>query len=483
MFYRIQYILIIFSLSLIFPQSNFNRLLGEDIFYGDARSMAIGNTFITTGTTGNLVLNNPSKISSLESNFMIHAQFDGRFNNERKGVVVKDFFDDVITEADYVFNQNTYYNSSFSMVLNRHLTDIMSFGFAYMHSPFLSFDYHYKEEVRGDSDAPDDYIGSSDPLLGFQILESNGKTKLHSIGFSLGIDYLKNRTISFGFGLNKIDPFTITDYCYVDTVNVTEDLSNLANLPHSYTFDWGVEPEKNHFLSYSFTIPLLKDLDVVYSYEEDIDISSANYNDYQISPYIGLPILMDFNSNNQLVYQIVGLHYNKPEKNSIGILYKPKSSNSFLISFEAINKNKKHYLSEWYCEDIVGNQVNCDGSQEFSLLNNIIKEENLHEFKLGFEHFVRYGFPIRAGFHYIEQPFTFDAVSIFTMGTGKKFNTSIGAKGSIDFAINYKMNNYRYYDIFPVQTDVYDSVCSDDVKCNNVKESQLSFLTTIKIGF
>jgi len=69
MFYRIQYILIIFSLSLVFTQSNFYRLLGEDIFYGDARSMAIGNTFITTGTTGNLVLSNPSKISSLENDF------------------------------------------------------------------------------------------------------------------------------------------------------------------------------------------------------------------------------------------------------------------------------------------------------------------------------------------------------------------------------------------------------------------------------
>ena len=86
----------IFSFSLVFSQSNFNRLLGEDIFYGDARSMAIGNTFMTTGSTGNLILNNPSKIASLNNNFILSAQFNGRFNNERKGVVVKDFFDDVI---------------------------------------------------------------------------------------------------------------------------------------------------------------------------------------------------------------------------------------------------------------------------------------------------------------------------------------------------------------------------------------------------
>ena len=482
MFYRIKYILIIFSLSLVFSQSNFNRLLGEDIFYGDARSMAIGNTFMTTGSIGNLILNNPSKIASLNNNFILSAQFNGRFNNERKGVVVKDFFDDVITEADYVFNQNTYYNSSFSLLLNRDLNEFITFGFAYMHTPYLSFDYHYKEEVRGDSDAPDGYIGSSDPLLGFQILESNGKTNIQSIGFSFVVNYLNNRKISFGLGVNKIESFKIKDYAYVDTVSVTEDLSNLSNIsPFINIFD--VRPEQSNFISYSFTIPILKDLDFIYSYEEDNDISSINYIDYQLSPYIGLPVLMDFNNNNQLVYQILGLHYNKPEKNSIGFIYKPKSTNSLLISFEATSKNKKHYLSEWYCYDITDNQVNCDGSEESSILDNLVIEEKLHEFRLGFEHFVSYGFPIRAGFHYIEQPFEFDAISIFTMGTGKNFNTSIGPNGSIDFAINYKMNSYRYYDIFPIQTNVFDSVCSDDVKCNNVKESQLSFLTTIKIGF
>ena len=482
MFYKIKYILFIFSLSFAFSQANFNRLLGEDIFYGDARSMAIGNSFMTTGTTGNLILHNPSKIASLRNNFILHTQFNGRFNNERKGIVVKDFFDDVITEADYVFNQNTYYNTSFSLLVNRPINKFVNFGFAYMHAPYLSFDYYYKEEVRGDSDAPDNFIGSSDPLVGFQILESNGKTKIHSLGFSVSLDYLENREISIGLGLNKIDPFNLTDYCYADTVNVTEDLSNLANIaPFINIFE--VKPEKKHFLSYSFTIPILEDLNVVYSYEEDIDISSVNYIDYQLSPYIGLPILMDFNTSNQLRYQILGLHYNKPEKNSIGIIYKPQSSNSLLVSFEAINKSKKHYLSEWSCYDIIGAQVICDGNEDTSVLYDIVKEEKLHEFKLGFEHFMNYGFPIRAGFHYIEQPFNFDAVSIFTMGTGKNFNTNIGANGSLDFAINYKMNSYRYYDIFPVQTDIFDNVCSDDVKCNNVKESQLSFLTTIKIGF
>ena len=62
MSYKYKYILLLFF-SVLFSQSNFNRLLGENIFYGDARSMGIGNTFITTSNSSNLVLSNPSKIS------------------------------------------------------------------------------------------------------------------------------------------------------------------------------------------------------------------------------------------------------------------------------------------------------------------------------------------------------------------------------------------------------------------------------------
>ena len=113
MFSKIKYILFFIMVSTLFSQSNFNRILGEDIYYGDARSAGIGNTFMTTGSTGSLVLVNPSKLSTLKDYFTFSADFNVRFNNERKGVVVKDFFDDVITDADYVFNQHTYYNKSF----------------------------------------------------------------------------------------------------------------------------------------------------------------------------------------------------------------------------------------------------------------------------------------------------------------------------------------------------------------------------------
>ena len=481
MSYKYKYILLLFF-SVLFSQSNFNRLLGENIFYGDARSMGIGNTFITTSNSSNLVLSNPSKISTLPNNFMIYGQFNGRFNNERKGIIVKDFFDDVITEADFVFNQNTFYNTSFGGTFNRPITDNVRFGLAFANIPLVSFDYDYVEEVRGEDDGPDNFIGSADPLIGYQVLKTEGEIILNSIGMSISSSHLDNGTVSIGVGVNKIMPSKMKDLAYVDTVNVTQDLSNLSNLePFINIFD--IKAEKEYFLSYSITLPILKDVDAIFSYEEDIDISSTNYLDYQISPYLGVPTMFEFDDNDKLKYLIYGLHYNKPEKHSIGMTYQPRSPNQILITFEASSKKMKYYLSQWNCSNVQGEQSICDDSYNEAFLENIIKKEKLFEFKLGFEHLLHDGFPIRAGFQYTENAFNFDATSIFTLGTGKNFNTTYGSSNSIDFAINYTMNDYRYYDIFPIQTDVFDNVCLDDVKCNNVKESQLSFLTTFKIGF
>ena len=52
MFYRLLYILPLF-ISILFSQANFNRILGKNIYFGDARSMAMCNTYVTTVTTRN----------------------------------------------------------------------------------------------------------------------------------------------------------------------------------------------------------------------------------------------------------------------------------------------------------------------------------------------------------------------------------------------------------------------------------------------
>ena len=105
-------------------------------------------------------------------------------------------------------------------------------------------------------------------------------------------------------------------------------------------------------------------------------------------------------------------------------------------------------------------------------------KKDIFTFRVGFEHQLRKSFPVRLGFEYKEPIFkSLEPTTVFTLGTGKKIKNF-----NIDFAMNYSLNTYRYYDIFPVD-NIYNQSCENDVYCNQVKETQLSFLTTIKIGF
>ena len=425
--------------------------------------MAMGNTYVTTGTTSSLILSNPAKISSLSDNVIINTQFNFRYHNERKGIIVKDFFDDVITEADYVFNQNSYYNHSYGFILNRKISNNIKMGVAFSKMPLTSFDYDYVEEVRGsDEMAP---IGTADPLMGYHVLKSKGEISLSSLGFSISF-INKNGPISFGVGVNEVNPGKMRDYFYADTANVTLDLDNLANVYPFFTNEnmSDIRAEDKRFLSYSISLPIFDNIDVIVSYEEDIDITSVYYENFQLSPYLGLPSIVGFD-NSELNFLLKGLNYNKPEKINFGFTFKPKSRKSLLFTFEAINNKMKYYV------------LNTN-------LENITLHDELFELKLGFEHHMRYRFPIRAGFQYKENFGNLDATSIFTLGTGKSFKLF-----DLDFAINYSMNDYKYYDIFPLNplhidgTEFFENVCTDYLRCNNVKESELSLLTTIRIGF
>ena len=64
MLIRISYIIIVLS-SLIFSQSYFNRILGEDIQFGDARSMSLANTHVSTGISSSITAVNPAGLTYL----------------------------------------------------------------------------------------------------------------------------------------------------------------------------------------------------------------------------------------------------------------------------------------------------------------------------------------------------------------------------------------------------------------------------------
>ena len=461
MFYKYIYILPLF-ISILFSQANFNRVFGQNIYFGDARSMAMGNTYATTGTTSNLILSNPAKISALSDNIVINLQFDSRYHNERKGIIVKDFFDDIITEADYVFNQNNYYNHSFGLILNRKIDDNFKIGLALAKIPLTSFDYNYVEEVRGRDATNNVIIGSQDPLMGYHILKSKGEISLHSVGFSFSF-INQNGPISIGIGVNEVISGKITDIIKTNIVNPSIDPVNLANV-EDYINISNIRAKNKRFLSYSISLPILENIDLTLSYEDDIDIVSTNYpKGFQLSPYLGLPSIVGF-ENGELKLLLHGLYYNKPEKINLGFTFKPKSRKSLIFTFEGTNSKMKYYI------------LNSDDE-------TIVLKDELFDLKIGFEHHVRYRFPIRAGFQYKENFKNLDATSIFTLGTGKSFKLF-----DLDFALNYSMNNYKYYDIFPIQSqwlgnDFFDNGCINDVICNNVKESELTLLTTVRVGF
>ena len=103
---------------------------------------------------------------------------------------------------------------------------------------------------------------------------------------------------------------------------------------------------------------------------------------------------------------------------------------------------------------------------------------NIFKLKAGIEYQPYDSFPIRAGFVYNESNFTaIGPKTILALGTGKKLG-----KMTIDFAMNYSITNYRYLDIFPVIDNYYNSSC-DIVTCDEVNESKLTFLTTIRMEF
>ncbi len=55
MFCKYNIIIFLVNISFIFSQAYFNRIIGDDIFISDARSMGIGNTYLTTGSSSSII--------------------------------------------------------------------------------------------------------------------------------------------------------------------------------------------------------------------------------------------------------------------------------------------------------------------------------------------------------------------------------------------------------------------------------------------
>ena len=106
MHYKIIYIIIITSS--IFSQSFFNRIVPEELYYNDARSMSMGKTNISTGKSSGNIISNPALLSNYIDGIHIDMNIDFRSISERRSIIFKDECDEALGETDYVFNQNNY---------------------------------------------------------------------------------------------------------------------------------------------------------------------------------------------------------------------------------------------------------------------------------------------------------------------------------------------------------------------------------------
>ena len=450
MHYKILYIVLCFST--IFSQSFFNRVLPDELYCGDAKSMAIGNTCLLTSSSSSVIISNPAKISSFKGKYMIDLNIDFKSLSERRSIVFKDEWEESLGETDYVFNQNNLFNHSFGFLFNESFKNL-KLGLGLMSKPYFSFNYNYEEEVRGDSNLSDGVIGINDPIIGFQTYNTSGTMNIESLGFSFGFNN-KLKNLSFGLGLNRLKDSKINDSIKLSVIDSNYEATNLANI-EDFSNSYSISGDT--FVTIGFDFNMLNQLIFSFSFEEDAFISNNSNNtglsNDSISNYVGLPQLFDF-ENGELVYLPDGFYFNKPQKNNFGLLYSPKSNTNMMLVFELTNKYFENYK-------------NVSGI-----------DYDINDYKLGFEYSPLNSYPIRAGLVYSESLFNaISPKSILTLGTGINFSKDF----TVDIAMNYSTYNYKYYDILPLE-DIFDYSC-DVIDCDTVTENKLSFLTTLKWKF
>ena len=469
---RIIYILI--SLSLIYSQTYFDRIIGGDVQFGDARSMGLANSYATTGSMSSVTSRNPARLSYLgdgSKGLLFDFQFNLRSYYERRSINILDSFGDFLTETDYVSNQHGHSYNSIGFIINRKdpLLDNLSFGLGLSLMPLASFNYDYEEEVRFqnmDIDTPGD-IGVVDATLGFHVYSNKGTINLASLGFGLSSDSNMG-PISFGFSINQLLSTTITDHITVDTLYNTIDPSVYNNLSNLETGVHSIKTKTKYYPTYSFELPLFRSgrSSMVLAFEPksfilDDDINSS----LSISDLSGLPWYLDYNSQtNMYNLKLNGTEYFKPKKVTFGLRINQIQNSGSLMIFEFVKEYYKNYHEFNYVID--------------DTESGVFKLKDTYNYKFAFEHKFRLGPSIRMGLAYKTSMIKFlSPIGQFTMGSNKRINKNL----DVDFALSYYITSYRYDDIFPSSIPSNQTDCNE--YCEKINESNMTISTTFKWEF
>ena len=110
---RYRILLIILFLSGLSGQSLFKRWTGSDPFMGSPRSTAMGNTHLLNSTGSSNVRFNPANLGYMKTKRGFDFQLNRSSVFERWSMPIRDSFDDVLANADYVANEFSYFGIFF----------------------------------------------------------------------------------------------------------------------------------------------------------------------------------------------------------------------------------------------------------------------------------------------------------------------------------------------------------------------------------
>jgi len=422
---------IIFSIlvSFLLSQAQLNRALGEELFFGSARSYAMGTTHSTNSNTSSLVRYNPSLLKSVSNNkALVDFQANLSNLNERRSILGQDSFGDFLTMMDYVNNSNNYAYFQGGLVFDANSSIAIGISWA----PLCSFNYDYLEEVRGSANYETGDIVIRDNLEGYHKFNSSGVLNIFSTGLSYSILDNKDQ-FNFGLGFHKLLNTAITDQFDVDSI--TTDIDNLSSAN-----DYESKSQfKNLGLYYSLGSSFISDRFILsWSFEPDFLIQNNNYNAYNFIDSLGVISYLDSTNTN---FILEGLNYYKPEKLCFGLSYNPKDNSDLIITAEfEFNKFYKYsYLEDTYI------------------------------YRFGFEYILPSDTPIRSGLIYKQSPLQLvPDQSIITFGTGGHYRSLL-----YDIALSYTFFDYYYPTIFVVDEDSYDSF-------DKVIDSKLNFVFSFR---
>jgi len=417
MLYRI-IILIIFSQSLLFGQSLFNRFVGTDPFMGSARSTSMGNTHLLNSTGSANVRFNPANLGTMDLRRGFNFQVNRLSVFERWSMPVRDSFGEFLTNADYVANEFSNYGISSGLIGSAKLPGIGIAGMGIHYAPLAHFTYHYSEEVRGSYSIEDGEYASKDPFVGYQNLSINGTPMVTSLGGGIQLKMLEDFNLRIGGAINLIESITISDRVNVDTLY--SDVTNLTTLPD---VNATTKSPTTNFMTFSTIMNWASNIQFGVSLEGEAKSTTTSYS-WSTDSTNGLFQYFDDSS-----YVVSGTNYMKPRVLSLAISFISDFENIMSIDFELDQVTYKSHLNL----------------------------KNYKQYKLGFEYLTQMETAIRGGLIYRTASIpAMKPVSIFTFGFGKSLGNLI-----IDAAGTYCFQSFSYPDLFPVKGDIrtdYDLV-------------------------